>query len=99
MAAEYGHNLASITAALLRLLDQYGAASLQAAMVDAVARKVPHPNAVRFALERARERSGRAPPLALALPDHVTRRDAPMRTHSLATYDRRYDKPKDTHHD
>jgi hypothetical protein len=99
MAAEHGHNLGSITTGLLRLLDQYGAQALQAAVVDAVARKVPHPNAVRLALERARERSGRAPALALALPEHVARRDAPMRTHSLASYDRRYDKPEDTHHD
>ena len=34
--------------------------------------------------------------LALALPEHVTRRDAPMRTHSLASYDHRYDHPHDT---
>jgi transposase len=96
MAAQRGHNLGSITATLLRLLDQYGAQSLQAGILDAIERDVPHPNAVRFALERARERSGRPPPLALALPEHVARRDAPMRTHSLASYDRRYDPPKDT---
>ena len=96
MAAQRGHNLGSITAALLRLLDQYGAQALQAAITDAVRRDVPHPNAVRLALERARERSGRPPPLALVLPEHVARRDAPMRTHSLASYDRRYDPPKDT---
>ena len=95
MAAQRGHNLGSITAALLRLLDQYGAPSLQAAILDAIARDVPHPNAVRLALERARERTGQPPPLALALPEHVARRDAPMRTHSLASYDRRYDPPKD----
>lgn len=99
MAAQRGHNLGSITAALLRLLDQYGAQALQAAITDAIARDVPHPNAVRFALERSRERSGRPPPLALALPEHVTRRDAPMRTHSLASYDRRYDPPEDTDDD
>jgi hypothetical protein len=29
----------------------------------------------------------------------VTRSDAPMRTHSLASYDRRYDLPKDTDDD
>lgn len=96
MAAGRGHNLGSITAALLRLLDQYGAPSLQAAILDAIERKVPHPNAVRLALERARERTGRPPALALALPEHVARRDAPMATHSLASYDRRYDPPKDT---
>ena len=99
MAAQRGHNLGSITAALLRLLDQYGAASLQPAILDAIARKVPHPNAVRLALERARERSGRPPALGLALPEHVARRDAPMRTHSLACYDRRYNPPKDTDDD
>ena len=99
MAAQQGHNLGSITAALLRLLDQYGAQSLQAAILDAIARQVPHPNAVRLALERARERTGRPPVLALALPEHVARRDAPMRTHSLASYDRLYDKPEDTNDD
>ena len=96
MAAQRGYNLGSITAAMLRLLDQYGAPSLQAAILEAIEREVPHPNAVRLALERSRERTGRPPPLALALPEHVARRDAPMRTHSLASYDRRYDPPKDT---
>jgi hypothetical protein len=99
IAAERGHSLSSITAALLRLLDQYGAPSLQAATLEAIARDVPHPNAVRLALESARERTGRLPPLALALPEHVARRDAPMRTHSLASYDRCYDPPKDTDDD
>ncbi len=96
MAALRGYNLGGITAALLGLLDQYGAPALQAALLVAIARDVPHPNAVRLALERARERSGRPPPLALVLPEHVARRDAPMRTQSLASYDRRYDPPKDT---
>ena len=99
MAAQRGHNLGSITAALLRLLDQYGAARLQSAILQAIARDVPHPNAVRLALERARERTGRPPALALALPEHVVRRDAPMPTHSLASYDRHYDPPKDTNDD
>ena len=96
MAAERGHNLGQITAALLRLLDQYGAASVQAAVLNAIARGVPHPNAVRLALANERERAGRPPALALVLPEHVARRDAAMPTHSLASYDRHYDKPKDT---
>ncbi len=94
MAALRGYGLASITAALVRLLDQYGAPALQAALLEAIERGVPHPNAVRLALERERERAGRPPALALTLPEHVARRDAPMRTPSLATYDRRYDQPK-----
>jgi transposase len=95
LAATRGYGLGSITAELLRLLDQYGAPALQAAMLEAVARDVPHPNAVRLALERAREQAARPPTLALALPEHVARRDAPMRVQSLATYDRRYDRVED----
>lgn len=54
-AGERGDNLGTITAALLRLLDRYGAIELEAAIAEALARGVPHPNAVRLALERRRE--------------------------------------------
>ena len=87
-AGARGHNLGSITAALMRLLDRYGARALQLAIVEALERDVPHPNAVRLALERAREAAGRAPPVTLVLPEHVVRRDAPVRAHELASYDR-----------
>ncbi|HOX90695.1 MAG TPA: IS21 family transposase [Burkholderiaceae bacterium] len=90
-AAARGDNLGSITAALLRLLQRYGAAALQAAVVEALQRDVPHPNAVRLALERARQDSGQPPPVALVLPEHVARRDAPVRPHDLGSYDRRPD--------
>ena len=90
-----GHNLGSITAALMRLLQRYGAAALQMAITDALERDVPHPNAVRLALERAREASGRPPPVALVLPEHVARRDAPVRAHELASYDRAESPPND----
>jgi transposase len=46
-AAARGENLGSLTAALLRLLDAYGAGELQAAIQEALSRGVPHPNAVR----------------------------------------------------
>jgi hypothetical protein len=48
---------------------------------------VPHPNAVRLALERRREQRGQAPQVDLVLPEHVQRRDAPVRPHPLETYD------------
>ena len=86
-AAARGHNLGTITAALLRLLDRYGAAAVQAAIGEALRRGVPHPNAVRLALERAREEQGLAPPTALCLSEEVARRDAPVRSHELASYD------------
>jgi transposase len=94
-AAARGHNLGSITAALLRLLERYGAAALQLAILDALQRDVPHPNAVRLALERARQDSGQPPPVALVLPEHVARRDAPVRPHALGSYDRQPDEPPD----
>jgi transposase len=86
-AAERGANLGAITAGLLRLLDRYDAAALQAAILEALERDVPHPNAVRFALERQREQQGDAPPIAIVLPAHVRDRDAPVRPHALETYD------------
>ena len=88
-AGARGDNLGSITATLMRLLERWGAAALQAAITEALARDVPHPNAVRLALERAREAAGQPPPVALLLPEHVARRDAPVRAHKLSSYDRK----------
>ena len=87
-AAERGESLRATTSALTGLLDRYGARALQAALAEALQRGVPHPNAVRLALERAREAAGTPPPVALVLPEHVARRDAPVRAHDLASYDR-----------
>ena len=86
-AAEQGGNLGSITAALLRLLDRYGAAELQTALIEALEREIPHPSAVRFALERRRDERRQPPPVDLVLPDHVKARDQPVRTHRLDSYD------------
>lgn len=85
--AERGENLGTVTAALLRLLDRYGAAELQASIEEALAGGVPHPNAVRLALERRRLALNKAPPVALILPDHAQRHDKPVRPHRLDTYD------------
>jgi transposase len=86
-AAERGSNLGAITSALIRLLDRNSAADLQASILEALERDVPHPNAVRLALERRREQRGQPPQVDLVLPEHVQRRDAPVRPHSLETYD------------
>jgi hypothetical protein len=61
---------------------------LQAAIREALERGVPHPNAVRLALERRREQRGEAPPIDIDLPADVRARDAPVRPHALETYDR-----------
>jgi len=49
---------------------------------------VPHPNAVRLALERRREERHQAPPVAIILPAHVRARDTVVQPHALDTYDR-----------
>lgn len=87
-AAERGANLGAITAALMRLLAQSSAADLQTAILEALERGVPHPNAVRLALARQREQRGEAPPIGVVLPAHVQARDAPVKPHALKTYDR-----------
>jgi transposase len=86
-AAERGANLGAITSALMRMLERYGAAAVQDAILEALVRDVPHPNAVRLALESQRQRRGAAPPVALLLPAHARDRDAPVRPHALETYD------------
>jgi hypothetical protein len=86
-AAENGANLGAITTALIHLLDRYGAAALQDAILDAMLNDVPHHSAVRRALERQRMRHGGEPPVAIILPPHVRDRDAPVRPHALETYD------------
>lgn len=85
-AGERGDNLGTITAALLRLLEAYGAEELQAAITESLAQGVPHPNAVRMALERRREQRHQPPPLPIRLSQERAK-DLVVRPHSLADYD------------
>jgi len=87
-AVERGEPLGRTVNTLADLLAQYGLAELTTAIADALARGVPHPNAVRLALERRRQVKAAPPPLAVSLPDHVKRRDIPVRPHRLDDYDR-----------
>ena len=86
-AGERGDNLGAITVTLLRLLDRYGAAELEASIREALENNVPHPNAVRLALERRREQRHEPPPIAIDLPAHVKTRDIPVKPHRLEAYD------------
>lgn len=60
---------------------------LTVAIADALARGVPHPNAVRLVLERQRRAQDEPPPLTITLPEHVKRRNIPVRPHDLDGYD------------
>ncbi|MGB8481634.1 MAG: IS21 family transposase [Acidobacteriaceae bacterium] len=86
-AAERGEGLGGITSSLLRLVERYGAAEVQTAVVTALARGVPHPHAVRLALEVQREARNQPPPVAVCLPKHVADRDTVVKPHKLNSYD------------
>jgi transposase len=86
-AAERGGNLGTITAALMRLLAQTSAAEMQAAILEALQRNVPHPNAVRLALARRREQRGEPPTIGIMLSAHLQARDTTVQPHALETYD------------
>jgi transposase len=86
-AAKRGEPLGRIANALQELLDVHGRTQMTAAVADALNRGVPHPNAVRLALER--QRQAQTPPaLGVALTEQVRARDVAVRPHSLDGYDR-----------
>jgi len=72
---------------LLRLVDRYGATQVQTAVLTALARKVPHPNAVRLALEAQREARQVPAPVAVQLSEKARLRDTVIHAHPLASYD------------
>ena len=86
-AAARGHNLGAVTLGLSRLLDRYGATPMQAAVLEALTRDVPHPNAVRLALERARHASQAPPPVDTPLSERARSLDVTVQAHGLAAYD------------
>lgn len=85
--AQRGGNLGSVTAALLRLLDQYGAQELAIAVAEALEKGSPHPHTVRLVLDRRRHQRGDLPPVPVHLPDDQRVRELAVRPHDLATYD------------
>ncbi len=86
-AGERGNVLSSTVSQLIQLLDDYGAAECEIAIIEALKRQVPHPNAVRQVLEQRREKRDQPPPLSIALPDNPRASNIVVRTASLADYD------------
>ena len=85
--AKRGGYIGATVAALLRLLDRFGAAELEAAIDEALERGVSHPNAVRLSLTRRREQQDKPPPIPVELPRHPRLRDIAVRDHDLGGYD------------
>lgn len=86
--AERGRSLGSATAALLGLLDLYGAQELALAAREALAKDSPHPQSVRLVLERRARERNLPPPVPVRLPPDPKLRNLVVRPHDLAGYDR-----------
>jgi len=76
-----------MTKQLIGLLDDYGAELLNEAMQEALAKGVPHPNAVRQSIQRLLEERQQKPRAnhVLSLDHRVN--EVVVKTHSLSDYD------------
>jgi transposase len=79
--------LASQTLALLRLLDQYGAAAVDGALATALARGALNAASVAHLLDQRARARRQPPPIAVVLPPDPRVRDLRVTPHSLADYD------------
>lgn len=86
-AAAKGYHLGSTVAQMLRLLDDYGAVALEAAINEALAQAVPHPNTVQLNLVKHREQQQKQPPVHVVLPNDKRVRELSIRPHELKHYD------------
>src|SRR5216684_1643803 len=83
LAFAQGESDGNQTAHLLKLLEQYGAAALRRAIVEALQRNTPRAASVAFLLRR----QPRSTPLALDLSRHPQAQSLDVRPHELETYD------------
>ncbi len=83
LAFAEGESAGSQTAQLLKLLEEYGAAALRRAILEALKRHTPRASSVAFLLRR------RPPPrrVAVDLSGHPEAQSIDVRPHSLETYD------------
>lgn len=86
-AAGRGHPLRSTTNQLIILLDDYGATTLNEAMLDALNRGVPHPNAVRQSLQRLLDERQQLPAVSQILSLDKRVNSLVVKPHSLSDYD------------
>jgi len=83
LAFSQGESAGSQTAQLMKLLEQYGAAALRRAIVEALDRNTPRAASVAFLLRR----QPRSTPVALDLSHHPQAQALDIRPHDLETYD------------
>lgn len=85
--AQRQRRLASAVARLLELLAEVGPKELEHAVAEALERGSPHPETVRFILDRRRHERGQRPALPVRLPDDPKIRDLTVTPHPLTAYD------------
>jgi transposase len=85
--AARGENLGYHTVRLLRLLDDYGAEELAAAVRSAIERQAWGSGCVAHILEQRRRARGLPPPVRVDLPDNPRVRDLRVTPHRLEDYD------------
>jgi transposase len=83
LAFAQGESAGHQTAQLMKLLEQYGAAALRRAVVEAIQRHTPRAASVAFLLRR----QPRSTPLALDLSHHPQAQSLDVRPHDLESYD------------
>jgi hypothetical protein len=85
--AKRSGRLSGTTSQLLRLLDRFGAAALDAAIAEALARGAVSAQSVAHVLDQELRKAGTPPPLEVILPDDPKVRDLRVEPHSLIPYD------------
>ena len=86
-AFQRGESVASQTTQLLHLLDEYGAAELRAAMIEAMERNTPRASSVVFILNRRRRLLRRRAPILIDLSRRPDLANIDIQPHSPETYD------------
>jgi transposase len=84
---ERGENLGAVTSRLLKLLDEFGAAALERATIQALENGVAHDHAIRQLLEQQRRQAGIKPKTPVDLPADPRIRGLSVRPHALDSYD------------
>jgi len=87
LAAERNFNMGHIVMRLLQLMDDYGVSEMTAALKEAVVKQAPHPNSVRFILEKRRQDRNQFPLITLDLPKDKRARELSVTPHNLTDYD------------
>ncbi len=85
--AAQGLSLKSLSKSLNRLLDGYGAKTLEWAINQATNSGTPHLGAVRQILETGRTEEGHPPPVTGAVPNDPRLRELAVQPHNLSQYD------------